>query len=130
MLENNAEKIQTEVMLKKYLICHFLLTPGRRQSKTTILSTNVYQKSLGKEFLIAICCQIGDKWQVRTPFLSIFHPRSSIVKSVFDCHLPGILLKCCRVGLVGSITVFFFICKKYLKKNYLGIIIDTQIKGF
>ena len=36
-------------------------TPGRRQSKTLILSTNVDQKSLGTEFSIAICRPTGDK---------------------------------------------------------------------
>ena len=67
------------------------ITPGRRQSKTSMLSTNfVDQNSLEIEFSIAICRPIGDKWQSKTLFLSIFDPRSSIVKSVFDCHLPGV----------------------------------------
>ena len=68
-----------------------MYTPGRRQSKTSILSTNVYQKSLETEFLIAICHQSGDKWQSKTLFLAIFDPRSSTVKSVFDCRLPGVM---------------------------------------
>ena len=63
--------------------------PGRRQSKTSILSTNVDQKSLETEFLIAICRPTGDKWQLKT-LSSDFDPRSSIVKSVFDCRLPGV----------------------------------------
>ena len=46
-------------------------TPGRRQSKTSILSRNVDQRSLETEFLIAICCPIGD--------LLTFDPRSLIV---------------------------------------------------
>ena len=50
-----------------------------------ILSTNVDQKSLETEFSIAICRPTGDKWQSETPFLSIFDPRSTIVKRVFDC---------------------------------------------
>ena len=31
------------------------------------------------ELLIAICRPIGDKWQLKTLFLAIFDPRSSIV---------------------------------------------------
>ena len=33
---------------------------------------------------------MGDKWQSKTLFLAIFDPRSSIVKSIFDCHLPSV----------------------------------------
>ena len=54
----------------------------------SILSTNVDQKSLETEFSIAICRPNGDKWQSKTLFIVIFDPRSSIVKSVFDCRLP------------------------------------------
>ena len=64
--------------------------PGRRQSKTLILSTTVDQKSLETEFSIVICRPTGDKWQSETLFLAIFDPRSSIAKSVFDCRLPGV----------------------------------------
>ena len=66
-------------------------TPGRRQSKTPILSRNVDKKSLETEFSIAICRHIGDKWQSKTLFLSSFDPRSSIVDSVFICRLPGVV---------------------------------------
>ena len=65
-------------------------TPNRRQSKTLILSTNVDKKSLETEFSIVICRPIG-KWQLKTPFLPIFEPRSSIVKSVFDCCLSCVI---------------------------------------
>ena len=34
----------------------------------------------------------GDKWQLKTLFLSVFDPRLSIVESVFDCHLSGVPL--------------------------------------
>ena len=43
------------------------------------------------EFSIAICRNAGDKWQSKTPFLSIFDPRSSIVDSVFDCRLASVI---------------------------------------
>ena len=65
------------------------ITPGKRQSKTLILSTNVDQKSLKTEFSIAICRSNDDKWQSKTLFLSIFDPRPTIFKNVFDCRLPG-----------------------------------------
>ena len=52
---------------------------------------NIDQKSLETEFLIAICRQLGDKWRSKTLFLAIFDPCSSIVKSVFDCHIPGVM---------------------------------------
>ena len=60
------------------------------QNHTLIPSTNVDQKSLETEILIAICRPIGDKWQSKTLFLAIFDPHSSIVKSLFDCRLPGV----------------------------------------
>ena len=66
-------------------------TPGRRQSKTPILLRNVDQKSLETEFPIAIRRHTSVKWQSITLFLSIFDPRSSIVDSVFDCRLPGVI---------------------------------------
>ena len=51
--------------------CHRSLmdTPDRRQSKTLIVSTNVDQRSLETEFLIAICRPTGNKWQSKTLFL-------------------------------------------------------------
>ena len=47
---------------------------------------------LKTEFSIAIFRPTGDKWQSKTLFLTIFDLRSSIVKSVFDCHLSGAIL--------------------------------------
>ena len=41
--------------------------------------TNIDQKSLETEFLIAICRQLGDKWESKTLFLTIFDLRLSIV---------------------------------------------------
>ena len=35
---------------------------------------------------------MGEKWQSKTLFLAIFDPRSSIIKSVFDFHLPGVIM--------------------------------------
>ena len=56
----------------------------------SILSSNEDQKSLETEFLIFIFLPTGDKWKSKTQFLPIFCPRSSIVKSVLDCLLPGV----------------------------------------
>ena len=47
-------------------------TPDRQQSKTLILSTNIDQKLLETELLIAICCPTGNKCQSKTLFLAIF----------------------------------------------------------
>ena len=69
-----------------------ILIPGRWQLKTPILSRNVDQKSLETEFSIGICLHTGDKWQSKTLFLLIFDPHLSIVNSVFDCRLPGVIL--------------------------------------
>ena len=73
---------QTLQSLLKFLpsVTH-LLTPDRRQSKTLILSTNEDQKYLETVFN----CYL-------TLFLAIIDPRSSIVKSVFDCHISGVFL--------------------------------------
>ena len=57
-----------------------------------ILSTNVNNKSLETEVLVAICRPSGDKCQSKTLFLVIFDPRSSIVKSVFDCRLSEVMM--------------------------------------
>ena len=65
-------------------------TRDRWPSKTLLLSRNVDQKKLETEFLIAICRPNGDKWQSETLFLAIFDPRTSIVKSVFDCHVSSV----------------------------------------
>ena len=69
-----------------------ILTLDRRRSKTSILLTNVDQKSLETEFLIAICHQLGDKLLSKTLFLVSFDLRPSIRIDVFDCCLPGVVL--------------------------------------
>ena len=71
-----------------------VITSDRWQSKTLILSTNVDHKSLKTEFLIYICRQLGDKWYSKTLFLAFLIHVSSIVKSVFDCRLPGVVISC------------------------------------
>ena len=68
------------------------ITPGRRQSKTPIISRNVDQKSIETMFSIAICRPTGDKWQLKTLFLSIFDPHLLIVDYVFDRRLPGVFM--------------------------------------
>ena len=56
-----------------------------------ILSRNVDQKSIKTVFLIAICRPTGDKWHLKTLFLSIFDPHSGIVDNGFYRRLPGVL---------------------------------------
>ena len=67
-------------------------TPGRRQSKTSILSMNVDQKSLKTVF---DCHLWPDWWQmaIKNTVSSDFYLRLSIVKSIFDCRLPGVVRK-------------------------------------
>ena len=89
----NVFKDQTS--LYHLLVCIF--TPGWQQSKTLIPSLKVDKKSLETEFLIVIC---RDKWQSKTVFLAIFDPHSSIVKSFFDCRLPGVI----SVQTVGTLS--------------------------
>ena len=67
--------------------------PDRRQSKPLILSTDVDQRLLETEFAIAVCRPTGDKKQSKTLFLAICDPRSSIVKSIFDWRLSGVIKK-------------------------------------
>ena len=71
-----------------------MYTPDRRQSKTFILSMKQRSNSLETEFTIAICRPTGDKWQSKILFLAIFDPRSSIVRSVFDNRLFGVVYGC------------------------------------
>ena len=83
-------------------IAVYFITPGRRQSKTLILSTNVDQKSIETDFSIVICRPIGNHNTISCDY----YPRSSIVKSLFDSHLPGMFIitapalciaRCCLV---------------------------------
>ena len=82
MHTGQAHTYCTNVYGKNTRIQRICITQGRRQSKTLILSTNVDQKSLETD--------IGDKWQSKTLFLSIFDPRSSIVKGVFGCSISDV----------------------------------------
>ena len=55
------------------------ITLSKKQLKRFYQLTNADQKSLETAFSIAICRQLGDKWQSKTPFITIFDLRSSIV---------------------------------------------------
>ena len=79
------------------------ITPDRGQSKSFNQSTNVNQKLLEIEFLIAICRLTGDKWQSKTLFLAIIGLCSSMVQSVFDCRLFSV-----RMQLTNSGVGIFF----------------------
>ena len=74
------------------------------------------------EFSIAICRPTGDEWQSKTLFLSIFDPRSSIVKSVSDCRLSSVVLlrqdSMSFAFLVSSSTDCFF-----TKRRLLGFLV-------
>ena len=95
----------------------FILSTGstqdRRQSKTILLSANVDQNSLETEFSIGICRPTGDKWQSKTLFLASFDPCSSIVKSVCDCRLSGVV----TVTLYRTVKC---ILKKFIFNKWLA----------
>ena len=65
-------------------------TTGRWQSKTLILSTNVDQKSLETVFLNFYLSPNWPQMAIKSTVSSDLCPRSSIVKRVFDCRLPGL----------------------------------------
>ena len=54
--------------------------------KTAIENVNTVDKRRSK-----IVKTEFSKWQSKTLLIAIFDPRSSIVKSVFDCCLPGVV---------------------------------------
>ena len=60
----------------------FLNTIDERRSK--IVRNRVFGRHISST---------GDKGQSKTLLLAIFDPRSSIVKSVFDCRLSGVLIE-------------------------------------
>ena len=53
-------------------------------------SMNVDQKSIETVFLIAICRQWGDKWQLKTLFLLIFLFTFLNDIGIFHCHIPSL----------------------------------------
>ena len=65
----------------------FFITPGRWQSKTLIISTNVDQKSIKQGFLLSFVARLA----IVNTVSCDYYPRSSIVKSVFNCRLPGMV---------------------------------------
>ena len=73
---------------------YFIITPSRWRSKTLILSTNVDQKSLETEFLIAIFHPTGDKWQSKTLFLSIFINFRQLLNAFSIATYPVWLCEC------------------------------------
>ena len=75
-------------MNKVHVCVHMCHTPGRWQSKTSILSKNIDKKSLEIEFSIAICRPSVDKWQSKTLFLSIFDQHSSLLRVFLIAPYP------------------------------------------
>ena len=59
---------------------------------------------------------IGDKWEWKTPFLVIFDPRLSIVKSLLDCRLSSVLVN----SLHGEkLYPFFVVCWLFSKPSFI-----------
>ena len=63
----------------------FFITPGRWKSKTLILSTNADQKWIKQGLLLSFVNRLA----IVNTVSCDYYPRSSIVKSVFNCRLPG-----------------------------------------
>ena len=63
----------------------YFITPGKWQSKTLILSTTADQKSIKQGFLLSFVARLA----IVNTVSCNYYPRSSIVKSVFNSHLPG-----------------------------------------
>ena len=82
----------------------YFITPGRWQSKTLILSSNAYQKSIKQGFLLSFVARLS----IVNTVSCNYYPRSSIVKSVFNCRLPSMfnlntaralrIARCCFVS--------------------------------
>ena len=74
-----------------YSLCLSLVcTPNRRQSKTLILSTNDGRLKIVRNRVFD--CHMSSDWRqmaIENNVLASFHPRSSIVKIVFDCRISG-----------------------------------------
>ena len=91
----------------------FYITLDRQQSKTLLLSTNTDQTSLETEvFFIAICRQLGDKWQSKTLFLAFFNQCLSIVKSAFECRLYPV----CKYHVLSNRHTYSYkstVCTKF-----------------
>ena len=69
-----------------------IITQGRRQSKT-LLTIDKRESKIDRNRVFG--CHLsptGDKWQLKTLFLEIFDPLSSIAKSVLDCRIPGVIM--------------------------------------
>ena len=90
---NTIEERGSKIGRNSVFDCH--LTNGNRKNR--------YKQC----FRLPFVATTGDKWQSKTLFLSIllatngnrkhcllsiFDPRSSIVDSVFDCRLPGVVM--------------------------------------
>ena len=83
-----------------------VLTPGRRQSKTPILSRNVDQKSIETLFSIAICRPTGDKWQSKTPEHCFYRFLIRVRRLLVTFRLPPTR---CGTGRVGLCFLWFYV---------------------
>ena len=91
-MRTNGEWCRKKNFSQSLFITYRKCTPDKRQSKTLILSTDVDQKSLETEFSIAIYFSLN--WRqitIENTVSSDIGPCLSIVKSVFDCRLPGVI---------------------------------------
>ena len=71
-----------------------------RQSKTLLAIDESGSKISRNSVFNCHLSPVGDKWHPKTLFLSIFDSRLSIVKSVFDCRLPCVIIFIMKRGLM------------------------------
>ena len=81
-----------------------------------LISTNVDQKLL--ETRVLDNHLLPNKWQSKSLFLAIFDSRSLIVKSDFDCSLPGVSLELKRTVCI---------IKNTLKANSVSLRYSSKI---
>ena len=96
----------------------------------SILLRNVDKKTLETEFSSGICRPTGDKWQSKTLFLAIFDTCLLIVKSGFDCRLPGVRLKCTYGTLVKQYFMISYECLHSIFEFCVFLILDQNIYMF
>ena len=78
---------------------------------------------------------MGDKWQSKTLFLTIFYPRLLIIKSIVDCPLPSVytyVTICVCPLLITFANDLWFVSLKVLEGNIVRhkILKDVKIPSY
>ena len=122
-----------------------VFTPGRRQSKTPILSRNLNRliQCFRLPFVAKIVrnrvfdCHLSPHWRqmaIENTISIDFDPRSSIIDSVFDCRLSGVAFATKRDGSSAAtsfdVNLLLFIynvsATRFLCLARVGMLCDTN----